>query len=403
MFDLVKIQSALAQEKMDGWLFYNFKNLDASANNILSMPDNMLTRRWFYFIPQSGEPIKLVHKIESAALDHLPGLKRCYAGWKQLHHELWTFLSSYKKICMQYSPMNAIPYISTVDAGTVELIKSLGVEVVSSANLIQSFEAVWNESGRKSHCQAAQHLVEIVQQAFHYVADLIHAQQPIHEYQVQQYILGQFAQRKMIYDHPPIVAVNQNSGNPHYEPTVENSCPIKKDDFLLIDLWAKLDQPEAVYADITWVGMVAETVSKKHAEIFEIVRNARDAAVRFIKNGLQKKQAVCGYQVDDACRNVIEKAGYGEYFVHRTGHSIGQGVHWKGANIDNFETRDERHLTEGLCFSIEPGIYLPEFGVRSEIDVYIHNGQARVSPIPAQGQIIPILAQNWPNQLSDIC
>lgn len=393
-FDISRIQQALSQERFEGWLFYNFHNIDPSANNILSISsEKMLTRRWFYLIPQQGEPIKLVHRIESGALDHLPGQKHTYAGWKQLQHELWNCLKSFKRIVMQYSPMNAIPYVSYVDAGTLELVRSTGVEVHSSANLIQTFEAVWTPIGVSSHERAGDLLHKIVQNAFEYTARQIRSKQTLTEYQVQQFILSEFAKHGLINDHPPIVAVNQHSGDPHYEPMAEGSSQIQEGDLLLIDLWAKFKESESVYADITWVGDVATTVNPRHVEIFEIVKKARDTAVQFIQDGLATNRDIYGYQVDDACRQVIETAGYGQYFVHRTGHSIGLEVHWKGVNMDNFETRDERKLIDGIGFSIEPGIYLPEFGIRSEINVYIQQHQAKISGQPSQTRLIPILAE----------
>jgi len=393
MLNIEKIQAELALENSDGWLFYNFRDLDQSATHILAMPlDRMLTRRWFYLIPQRGEPVKLVHRIEPNALEHLPGSKRMYSGWKQLHRELWNILSPLKRICMQYSPMNAIPYVSYVDAGTLELVRSTGVEVHSSANLIQSFEAVWPPEGIQSHENAAQALRRIVHEAFAHAGSAVKEQRTLTEYQLQQFILDKFKQEGLICNHPPIVAVNEHSGNPHYEPLPESSSLIKENDFLLIDLWAKYTFPNAIYADITWVGELAKTVHPKHVEIFTIVRNARDAALRLIQEHFAANKPIAGYQVDNQAREVIEQAGYGQYFVHRTGHSIGQEDHWKGVNMDNFETRDERRLIEGIGFSIEPGIYLPDFGVRSEINVYIHNHTPYVSALPSQNEVIPILA-----------
>jgi Xaa-Pro aminopeptidase len=393
MFDLKQIISGLAQENVDGWLFYNFHNIDPSANAILDIPaEAVLTRRWFYFIPRQGEAIKLVHRIESHALDHLPGQKRQYAMWQQLQDELKGMLKGAHHICMQYSPMNAIPYVSYVDGGMLELVRSTGVEVHSSANLIQVFEAVWSQEGLASHLSASKKLLDIVHRAFAYVRDGLRRSEQLHEYQVQQFIMGEFSRLDMVTDDPPIVAVNEHSGDPHYEPTAQHSSPLKKGDFLLIDLWAKEKAAEAVYADITWVGELEAKVAPQHTKIFNIVRDARDAAVRLVKERFAGHQDVYGYEVDDAARGVIAKAGYGDYFIHRTGHSIGKKVHWKGVNIDNFETKDERKLIDGLGFSIEPGIYLKEFGVRSEIDMYIHQGKAYISGEPIQDKVLTVLA-----------
>lgn len=392
MFDIKTLQNCTNQEQVGGWLFYNFHNLDSAANAILHIPPHaIVTRRWFYLIPATGEPVKLVHKIEKHVLDHLPGSKLEYATWKELSEQLKRMFATTTTVCMQYSPMNAIPYVSFVDAGTIELVRSLGVKVISSANLIQIFQAVWTEEGLKTHLEAAKKLRQIVPLAFTEVRQAIEQNKTLSEYQLQQFIVEQFHKLGMVYDDPPIVAVNEHSGDPHYEPTKEKSSLIRKGDLLLVDLWAKEKTEEAVYADITWVGVVAASVDAKYAKIFKIVSEGRDAAVRFIRERLANRQEVCGYEVDDACRQVIEKAGYGKYFVHRTGHSIGKEVHWKGVNIDNFETKDERKLIEGIGFSIEPGIYLPEFGIRSEVDVYIKDGKAHISGEPIQQELIPIL------------
>lgn len=393
MIDLNKIQTLLNREQQDGWLLYNFHNLDPCANSILKIStEAVLTRRWFYLIPTNGNPIKLVHKIESSALDHLPGKKLQYATWRELHGQLAKMLDPVQNISMQYSPQNAIPYVSYIDGGTLELIRSLGKQVHSSANLIQHLDAVWSQEGLNSHEKAAAKLWQIVDASFSYVRDLYHKQQQISEYQLQQFIVQRFQNLSLTYDHPPIVAVNEHSGNPHYEPTATSHAIIQQGDLLLIDLWAKEQGTDSIYADITWVGVVSDTVNQQYAAVFAIVKQARDAAVQCIKDHLQAGQDIHGYEVDDAARNVIVQAGYGDYFIHRTGHSIGREVHGKGVNMDNFETRDERKLIDDIGFSIEPGIYLPSFGIRSEIDVFIHNGQARISTLPVQEEIVPILA-----------
>lgn len=397
MFDLQKIQSELITEEVDGWLFYNFRNLDPSADSILDIPaETILTRRWFYLIPAQGEPLKLVHSIEKQALSHLPGKQLEYATWQQLHSHLQTMLASVKLICMQYSPKNAIPYVSFVDAGTLELVVANGVKVQSSATLVQKFEACWSKQGILSHQRAAQNLHRIVHAAFLHVKRCIGQGISLYEHQLQQFILDQFALMDMECDHAPIVAVNEHSGNPHYEPTPKYPQLIQKGDLLLIDLWAKEKSNNSIYADITWVAVVADTVLPEYNKIFTIVRQARDRALSFIDERLQAQQPVFGYEIDDVCRKVIEDAGYGKYFIHRTGHSIGEEVHWKGVNIDNYETRDERKLIDGIGFSIEPGIYLPEFGIRLEVDVYIDEGRAHVSGQPIQQELVPIFASNFP-------
>ncbi|BBM83539.1 M24 family metallopeptidase [Candidatus Uabimicrobium amorphum] len=386
-----KIQEAICKEEVDGWLFYNFRDIDPSANAILQIPeDTFASRRWFYFIPASGTPCKLVHKIEPHTLDHLPGEKYLYAGWQTMETHLAHLLKNHKTICMQYSPKAAVPYVSYVDAGTCELVKSCGVEVVSSANLIQLFEAVWSQEAIDSHNRSAQFLRTLVLEAFQHIRKCIDAQQGISEYKLQQFILERIVKENLEYHHAPIVAVNENAGDPHFSPQAENKRSIQDGDFVLIDLWGREKSENAVYADMTWMGYVGSEPTTKHQEVFNIVKQARDAAIAFIETRFSQNEKVYGYEVDDVTRNVINEAGYGEYFVHRTGHSIGRDLHWKGVNIDNLETKDERQLIEGVGFSIEPGIYMKDFGVRLEVNGYIHHGKLCVSAQPIQQKIIMI-------------
>lgn len=394
------IQQALKDADLDGWLFYSFRGSDPIAANILGMPTegHMATRRWFYLVPQSGEPVRILHSIERDVLDHLPGKKIIYLPWQQLHGVLkseLTGLSSQRvpRLAMQYSPDAAIPYLSRVDAGTIELIRSFGVEVVTSADLVQRFEAAWNDSQLAMHEEAARGLYASVHEAFSEIGRRIKSDTPTSEYDIQQFIMSRFAERGMITKDPPIVAVNGNSAAPHYGPTREHHSPINKGDFVLIDLWAKLDKPNSVYADITWTSFVGERAPDEVVKVFNIVRDARDAATEFVKEAFGGGRRIFGWQVDDVCRAVIQKAGYGEYFIHRTGHNIHTEVHGNGANIDNLETKDERVLIPRTCFSIEPGIYLEgRFGVRSEIDVYVDERGARVTGGEVQRELVAILA-----------
>jgi Xaa-Pro aminopeptidase len=394
------IQQALKDADFDGWLFYSFRGSDPIAANILGMPTegHMATRRWFYLVPQSGEPVRILHSIERDVLDHLPGKKIIYLPWQQLHGVLkseLTGLSSQRvpRLAMQYSPDAAIPYLSRVDAGTIELIRSFGVEVVTSADLVQRFEAAWSDSQLAMHEEAAAGLYASVHEAFSEIGRRISSDTPTSEYDIQQFIMSRFAERGMITKDPPIVAVNGNSAAPHYGPTREHHSPINKGDFVLIDLWAKLDKPNSVYADITWTSFVGERAPDEVVKVFNIVRDARDAATEFVKEAFGGGRRIFGWQVDDVCRAVIQKAGYGEYFIHRTGHNIHTEVHGNGANIDNLETKDERVLIPRTCFSIEPGIYLEgRFGVRSEIDVYVDERGARVTGGEVQRELVAILA-----------
>ncbi|MBI3302943.1 MAG: aminopeptidase P family protein [Deltaproteobacteria bacterium] len=385
---LREIQEALRQEGVEGWLFYDFRGSDPLAYRILGLdPAAISTRRWYYFIPTQGEPAGIVSSVEPRRLDALPGRKRVFLSWQQLQECLAETLRGARRVAMQYSPGNAIPYVSRVDAGTVELIRQLGVDVVSAADLVQRFEAVWTPAQWQSHLRAATGVRETVGEAFTYIRQ--HA--PVTEHAVQQFILARFAARGLTTYHPPIVGINAHSADPHYEPAPEGSSLIRPGDFVLIDLWAK--EPHGVYADITWTGFMGAQIPSRYQEIFTLVRKARDAAIAFVKERVSQGQTFYGHEVDAVSRKVIADAGYGDRFVHRTGHSIGEEVHGNGANMDGLETRDERRVLPGTCFSIEPGIYLQgEFGVRSEVNVYVGEREAIVTGVPMQMAVVPVLA-----------
>jgi Xaa-Pro aminopeptidase len=394
-----RIQQALKEADLDGWLFYSFRGSDPIAANILGTggEGHIATRRWFYLVPQSGEPTRIVHSIERDAIDNLPGKKLIYLPWQQLHEHLKGSLTALTgerspRVAMQYSPDAAIPYLSRVDAGTIELIRSFGIDIISSANLVQQFESAWGDEQLAMHEEAARGLYDIVKDAFVEIGNRMNAVTPTTEYDIQQYIMDRFGERGLISKDPPIVAVNGNSAMPHYEPTRERHSPINKGDFVLIDLWAKADRPNSVYADITWTSFVGDSVPDEVTKVFNVVRDARDAATDFVKDAFSAGRTIHGWQVDDVCRAVIQKAGYGDYFIHRTGHNIHTEVHGNGANIDNLETKDDRVLIPRTCFSIEPGIYLEgRFGVRSEIDVYVGEREARVTGGDPQREVVAIL------------
>jgi len=381
--NLEKIQQALREKKLDGWLFYDFHNRDMMAYRILGLDaTKMISRRWFYFIPAKGDPKKLVSHVEKFKLDSLPGPKYVYLSWTQQHRLLKRMLGKPKRIAMQYSPKNNIPYVSVVDGGTLELLRSLGHKIVSSADLVQMFEAVIDERGFQSHLDAGKIVDQIRAQAFEEIGKAIREGRTITEYDVAQFILKKFEENDLTSDNAiPIVGVNDHPADPHFEPTLQNAYTIKKGDTVLIDLWAKKKAPGSIYYDITWCGYVGNDPPPKYVEIFNIVCNARNAAVKFIREKFSKGEACYGWQVDDVCRNVVKRAGYGKYFLHRTGHSIGEEVHGNGVNIDNLETKDERQIVPGVCFSIEPGIYLEgEMAVRTEINVFItQKGEAMVT------------------------
>ena len=391
------IQQALRDAGLDGWLFYDFRGSDPLAARILKLdPTRHMTRRWYYLIPAQGTPTKILHKIEPHSLDDVPGESRLYLSWQEQHEHLRQMLASLGRspnVSMQYSPMNAIPYISRVDAGTIELVRSFGVDIVTSADLVQRFEAVWTDEQYASHCQAATALRQIVDEAFGRVRHEIACGAIFTERDLQQDILTRIAARNMHTYAPPIAASNAHAADPHYSPPAQGSAPIRTGDLVLIDLWAKNTAPGSMYGDITWTGYVGESVPARHAEVFAIVAAARDAAIVFVKQEVGAGRFPCGGDVDDVCRRVIREAGYGDRFIHRTGHSIGEEVHGNGANIDNLETQDKRRLLPRTCFSIEPGIYLPgDFGIRSEVDVYITEREAIVTGVPIQTAIVPILS-----------
>lgn len=388
------IQQALREQgSIDGWLFYDFRGSDPLSYRVLRLDPAMhVTRRWYYWVPAEGTPRKLLHRIEPHVLDGLPGEMNQYVSWGQQHQLLERLLHGSRRIAMQYSPLNAVPYVSRVDAGTIELIRSFGVDVVSSADLIQTFEAVWTDRQLESHQYAAAALRRIVDEAFEHVREAVTKGHRLTEYGLQQFILARIHEAGMVTSSAPIAAVNDHSADPHYGPMPTGSAAIKRDDLVLIDLWAKQKAPASVYADITWTAYAGQQVPARHREIFDLVRQGRDAALNFVRTQVRAGYRPFGYEVDAACRNVIQAAGYGDRFVHRTGHSIGEEVHGNGANIDGLETQDTRRLMPRTCFSIEPGIYLRgEFGIRSELDVYVSERDALVFGLPLQSDLSPLL------------
>ena len=394
MLDIARIQAAIREDGFDGWLLYDFRGLNMLARRILQMPDSqMLSRRWFCFLPAQGEPRKLVHRIEPAALDHVPGSKHVYLRWQELKAGVQTLLHGARRVAMEYVPRNANPYVSRVDAGTVELVRSFGTEVLPSGDLIQRFEACWDDDQWAMHLEAAKHTRSAYDVAFGYIADQVRRQKPVRETEVQKVILDHFERNGVMADHAPIVAVGAHSGDPHYAPEAGKDALIQQGDFVLIDLWAKCKKPRAVYSDLTRTAFVGREVPAKYGDIFAIVAAARDAAIARVRSAFAAGEVLRGWQVDQACRAVIENAGYGDYFCHRTGHSIGQEVHGNGANMDGLETREERRVLPRTCFSVEPGIYLPEFGIRSEVNVYVDaQGTVHVTGGDPQTSIPALLA-----------
>ena len=370
--DVRAIQTALAADRLDGWLLYDFHGSNPIAQQLagLNGGPHMTTRRWYYLIPSSGEPRALVHAIEQHNLDHLPGTRITYAGRQQLEDGLTALLGQARRVAMEYSPDCAIPYVSRVDAGTVEAVRKRGVEIVSSGDLVQQFEATWSAAQLAQHQEASAALYRIKDKAFEAAAKALKSGRKQTEYDLQQLMVEWFREEGLVSDAPPVVALGGNAGNPHYLPSVELNRVIVTDEVLLLDLWGKKTQPGAVYADITWVGATSRQVPAEPAAAFQAIVNARDAAVKLVQEKAVSGEDLRGWQVDRAARQVLEESGYGKQVLHRTGHSLGENVHGNGTHMDDYETHDERRIVPRTGFTIEPGLYFDHFGVRTEINVY---------------------------------
>jgi len=380
--DLQAIQKALVERGLDGWLLYDFRGNNPIARSVIGFDESQIgTRRWLYLIPREGSPVAILHVIEPHALRGAPGVTVLYRSWRDLESLLATHLRGMKRVAMEYSPGAAIPYVARVDAGTIEMVRTAGPDVVSSADLVQYFEARWSPEQKVLHDRAARDTLMAKDEAFALIKERLAAGMAVKESEVQAFIQGRFDARGLTTHHPCIVAVNEHASDPHFETAAgPNDREIRRGDLVLIDLWAKVaGDPRAVYYDATWMAFCGKDVPPKMREVWETVKGARDAAITFVQESVAAGRTIRGAEVDDVSRHYIDERGYGPYFLHRTGHSIGYEVHGNGVNIDNLETRDERTLIPGVCFSIEPGVYLPEFGVRSEIDMYVGETSAEVT------------------------
>ena len=377
--NLPAIQTALRERNIDAWLFCDHHHRDPIAYRVLGIPSGlMVTRRWFYLIPAEGEPVKLVHKIEAGHLDTLQGEKHQYSGWQELFDQLKMLLASHRDIAMQYSPNNIVFTVSLVDGGTIDLVRGLGKNVVSSADLVAQFEATLTDEQIKTHFAARDSVDSVLAAAFQEMGSRARNGGTT-EHEMQQWFVEAFKRENLLADDPPIVAVNANAGNPHYEPRADHPVPIRQGDLVLLDVWGKKNTPGSVYYDITWMGFVGKAPSDRMRDIFEVVRDARDAGVKTVVDAIAAGRRIAGWEVDRATRGHIKDKGYGNYFIHRTGHSIGTDVHANGANMDDLEIHDERQILPNSCFSIEPGIYLPEFGIRSEVNMLVRAKSAEVT------------------------
>ena len=378
--NLDKIQQELRLQKLDGWLFFDHHLRDPLAYRVLGLPTSTIpTRRWYYMIPAQGEPAGMEHRIERNMLRDLPGERIPYSSWTEQVSALRRLTAGMRRVAMQYSPLCAVPYVSMVDGGTVELVRSVGVEVASSAELIQAFEARWTQEALESHLEAGRRVDRVRREAFALIHERTRSAAPLTEVEVKNLVREGFAKAGLITDHGPIVGANANASNPHYEPTESLTSPIRPGDWVLLDMWAKLDRPGSTYYDITWTAFCGDRPSEEMRNVFAAVTGARDAGIHRVQTAIASGDPLYGFQVDDAVRGFLDSRGYASFFTHRTGHSIGQEVHGNGANMDNLETHDERRVTPWTCFSIEPGVYLPQFGVRSEIDMFVGDREAIVT------------------------
>jgi Xaa-Pro dipeptidase len=379
--DVPAIQTALGDEGLDGWLLYDFHGSNPIARRLagLNGSSKMTTRRWYYLIPRTGTPRKLVHAIEPHTLDALPGDALVYAGRVALERHLTTLVSGVRRVAMEYSPDCAIPYVSRIDAGTMDLLRKLGVEPISSGDLAQRFEAVWDAAALASHREASERLYRVKDLAFAEIARGLRDGSPITEFEIQQRMVQAFKDEGLITDAAPIVAAQEHAGDPHYQPSRERPREIRRNELVLLDLWGKRPTPGAVFADITWVGFTGSSAPSQVVTVFETVARGRDAAIELVQEGTRAGRDLRGWQVDQACRRVLEEAGYSSHILHRTGHSLGEEVHGNGVHMDDYETHDERRLLPGLGFTIEPGLYFETFGIRSEINMYISQNDALVT------------------------
>lgn len=390
--DIAAIQTTLRADGLDGWLLYDFHGSNPIASRLagLNGGGHMTTRRWYYLIPATGEPRGLVHAIERNNLDALPGEKAVYAGRERLESGLTALLTGVRRVAMEYSPLNAIPYVSRIDAGTAEAVRARGVEIVSSGDLVQRFEASWTPAQLTTHRQASEALYRIKDRAFAAAAQALRSGTAMSEYELQQQMVQWFEEEGLESDSAPVVAIGPSAGNPHYLPDARNSRPLVRDEVLLLDLWGKLKQPGAVFADITWVGITGSTVPAEPARAFKAIADARDAAIALVEESALSGRDVRGWEVDRAARTVLEQAGYTDQILHRTGHSLGENVHGNGVHMDDYETHDERRLLPGTGFTVEPGLYFPEFGVRTEINMFRGERDATVTG-PRQSEIVTLL------------
>ena len=379
-FDLDAVRAALREQGMDAWLFYDHHGRDPLAYRVLGLGEpEHVTRRWYYVVPATGEPKKMVHRIEAGKLDALPGATAVYSSWQELESGLEALLAGHTRVAMQYSPRNAIMYVSMVDAGTVELVRAMGKQVVSSADLISQFEATLNGEQERSHHAAQQSIDSLLDEGWKWLrAELDGGRRPT-EFVMQQWFLQGLRRAGLEWEHPTNVSVNENSADSHYTASATQARPIQDGDFLLVDIWGRKTAKGSVFYDVTWTGTVGRAPTEEEQGVFAAVVGARDAAVTLVQQRFAAAQPLAGWEPDRAARRVIEEAGFGAQFTHRTGHNIGPEIHGAGAHLDDLETHDERRILPHTCFSVEPGVYLKRFGIRSEVNMLTSETSAVVT------------------------
>ncbi|HVH12011.1 MAG TPA: Xaa-Pro peptidase family protein [Longimicrobium sp.] len=387
-----RIRREVRAQGADGWLLFNFQGSNAVASNLLGLP--AMTRRWFVWLPAEGTPVAITHRIEQQPWSTWVGENWPYSSWRELESRLAQLLGGNPTVAMEYAERDAVPYVDRVPAGVIEMVRATGAKVVTSADLVSAFYARWSAEGEASHRRAARHVYEVAHEAFRRIAHGLRAGRTVTEWEMRVWIREEFARRGIRVGGDAIVGVNGNAANPHYAPSAEQHAEIRPGDLVLIDLWGKEDDA-AIYADQTWMGFAGETVPERLAELFAAVRDARLAAIDLVRRRHAAGEEVAGWEVDDASRDVITQRGWGEHFIHRTGHSIDRELHGSGPNIDNLESRDTRRLIPGVGFSIEPGIYLTgDVGFRSEVNVWMGPDGPEVTTPEPQTEVYALLSDD---------
>ncbi len=390
-FNLNAIQKSLLELKIDGWLFYDFMGSDSIGRSILGISSKEKNNRgWYYYIPYQGAPSKLVHGIESKIFDHLPGKKEVYIDRREMIEKLHSLFKAGQKIALQYSPYNAIPTISKIDAGTFELLKSFKLNLISSGDLIQQFDACLSKIQLNTHINVSKELDEVLKKALQYIKHKVQKHQEITELSLQKFLKKQIKAHGLVTDMEPVVATGDNTANPHYSTGETNNSPIHVRRLVQLTFCAKEKKDDAVYSSISWVAYIGDEVPPEYQNNFKIVKNCRDKMMEFIDQSLKRKKKIRGWEVDDFTRKYVEKEGLIGNFLHRSGHSLGISCYAHAVNLDNLETKDDRQIIPGLCLSISPGVYFADYGMKTEINIHTDSKGVRLSTKSIQNEIYHI-------------